>query len=437
MRESGVDLAAAFAEGVQRQGLDVVDLGLASTDLVYFAAGHLDAPGAMFTASHNPAQYNGIKMCLAGARPIGQDTGLAEIRRMTAAGVEPALTAPGRVEAMDLLGAFADHVRSFVDVDALAPLQVVADTANGMGGLVVPRVFDTPAGRRSRSCTASSTAASPTTPPTRSSPRTCATCRPGCGRRAPTSGWPSTATPTGCSWSTTRASRCRARPPPRSSPRASWRRSPAPRSSTTSSAPSAVPEVIEENGGTAVRTRVGHSFIKAVMAETGAAFGGEHSAHYYFRDNFRADSGSIAALMVLEQISKAGVPLSTLRKPFDRYAASGEINTTVDDAAAVIERVAAAYPDADQDRADGLTVELGGLVVQPAAVQHRAAAAAQPRGPDPGGVRRARRRGAGPHQRQGMTPWHSTPSSWRSWPARRTRARSSTSRTRTRCTTPG
>jgi len=120
-----------------------------------------------------------------------------------------------------------------------------------------------------------------------------------------------------------------------------------------------VPEVVSENGGTPVRTRVGHSFIKSVMAETGAAFGGEHSAHYYFRDNYRADSGSIAALVVLEQISKAGVPLSSLRKPFDRYAASGEINTTVDDAAAVIERVAGAYPDADQDRVDGLTVDAG------------------------------------------------------------------------------
>jgi phosphomannomutase len=117
--------------------------------------------------------------------------------------------------------------------------------------------------------------------------------------------------------------------------------------------------VIREHGGTPVRTRVGHSFIKQVMAETGAAFGGEHSAHYYFRDNFRADSGSIAALVVLERICKAGVPLSQLRRPFDRYAASGEINTSVDDPAAVIDRVAAAYPGAAQDRVDGLTLDLG------------------------------------------------------------------------------
>ena len=141
MRPSGVELAAAFAEGVQRQGLDVVDLGLASTDMVYFAAGTLDAPGAMFTASHNPAQYNGIKMCLAGARPIGEDTGLGEIRALAYEGVPAPPESPGRLEEADLLGDFARHVRSFVDVDALTPLRVVADTANGMGGLVVPPVF--------------------------------------------------------------------------------------------------------------------------------------------------------------------------------------------------------------------------------------------------------------------------------------------------------
>jgi phosphomannomutase len=357
MRESGVDLAAAFAEGVQRQGLDVVDLGLASTDLVYFAAGHLDAPGAMFTASHNPARYNGIKMCLAGARPIGQDTGLAEIRRMTAAGVEPAPSPPGRVEAMDLVGAFADHVRSFVDVAALAPLRVVADTANGMGGLVVPRVFETlpvtlevmygeldgsfpnhpadpiqPENLRDLQARVRETGADVGLAFDGDADRVFLVDDQG----EPLSGSTTTAIVA----------------------KGILEKEPGATILYNLICSHAVHEVIEENGGTAVRTRVGHSFVKAVMAETGAAFGGEHSAHYYFRDNFRADSGSIAALMVLEQISKARVPLSSLRKPFDRYAASGEINTTVDDAAAVIERVAAAYPDAAQDRIDGLTVEL-------------------------------------------------------------------------------
>jgi phosphomannomutase len=358
MRPSGVELAAAFAEGVQRQGLDVVDLGLASTDLMYFAAGRLDAPGAMFTASHNPARYNGIKLCLAGARPIGEDTGLGEIKRLAAAGVGTPPTPPGRVEAIDLLGDFAAHVRSVVDTSALAPLRVVADTANGMGGLVVPRVFDTLAldlevlyGELDG--TFPNHPADPIQPENlrdlqarvRETGADVGLAFDGDADRVflvDDQGEP-------LSGSTTTAIVARG----------ILEREPGATILHNLICSKAVPEVIRENGGTPVRTRVGHSFIKQVMAETGAAFGGEHSAHYYFRDNFRADSGCIAALVVLEQISKAGVPLSALRKPFDRYAASGEINTAVDDAAAVIERVAAAYPGATQDRVDGLTVETG------------------------------------------------------------------------------
>jgi phosphomannomutase len=358
MRPSGVELASAFAAGVQRQRLDVVDLGLASTDLVYFAAGHLDAPAAMFTASHNPAQYNGIKMCLAGARPIGEDSGLAEIARLTSVGVDDPPAPPGRLETMDLLGAFAEHVRSFVDVSALAPLKVVADTANGMGGLVVPRVFETlpfelevmygeldgtfpnhpadpiqPANLRDLQARVTATGADVGLAFDGDADRVFLVDDEG----QPLSGSTTTAIVA----------------------KGVLEREPGATILYNLICSKAVPEVIAENGGIPVRTRVGHSFIKAVMAETGAAFGGEHSAHYYFRDNFRADSGCIAALMVLEQISKAGVALSALRKPFDRYAASGEINTAVDDAAAVIERVAAAYPDATQDRIDGLTVDNG------------------------------------------------------------------------------
>jgi phosphomannomutase len=358
MRPSGVELAAAFSLGVQRQGLDVVDLGLASTDLMYFAAGRLDAPGAMFTASHNPARYNGIKMCLAGARPVGEDTGLADIKRMADVGVDRPPVPPGRVETADLLGAFAEHVRSFVDVSALAPLKVVADTANGMGGLVVPRVFATlpvelevlygeldgtfpnhpadpiqPENLRDLQARVRATGADVGLAFDGDADRVFLVDDEG----EPLSGSTTTAIVA----------------------KAILEKEPGATILYNLICSHAVPEVIRENGGNPVRTRVGHSFIKAVMAETGAAFGGEHSAHYYFRDNFRADSGSIAALMVLEQISKAGVALSALRKPFDRYAASGEINTTVDDAAAVIERVAAAFPDAEQDRIDGLTVDNG------------------------------------------------------------------------------
>jgi phosphomannomutase len=358
MRASGTELAAAFAEGVQRQGLDVVDLGLASTDLVFFAAGRLDAPGAMFTASHNPAQYNGIKLCLAGARPVGEDTGLSDIRRLAASGVGSAPTEAGRIEELDLLDEFATHVRSFVDVAALRPLRVVADTANGMGGLVVPRVFEGlpfeldilygdldgtfpnhPAdpiqleNLRDLQARVRATGADVGLAFDGDADRVFLVD----DRGEPLSGSTTTAIV---------AARV-------------LEREPGATILHNLICSKAVPEVILEHGGTPVRTRVGHSFIKQVMAETGAAFGGEHSAHYYFRDNFRADSGSIAALVVLEQICTAGVPLSELRKPFDRYANSGEINTTVDDPAAVIERVAGAYPDATQDRVDGLTVDLG------------------------------------------------------------------------------
>jgi phosphomannomutase len=358
MRRSGIELAAAFAEGVQRQGLDVVDLGLASTDLVLFAAGRLDAPGAMFTASHNPARYNGIKLCLAGARPVGEDTGLGDIRRLAASGVGSAPTEVGRIEELDLLDEFAAHVRSFVDVAALRPLRVVADTANGMGGLVVPKVFEGlpfeldilygdldgtfpnhPAdpiqleNLRDLQARVRATGADVGLAFDGDADRVFLVDDTG----EPLSGSTTTAIV---------AARV-------------LEREPGATILHNLICSKAVPEVILEHGGTPVRTRVGHSFIKQVMAETGAAFGGEHSAHYYFRDNFRADSGSIAALVVLEQICKAGVPLSELRKPYDRYAASGEINTTVDDPAAVIERVAGAYPDATQDRVDGLTVDLG------------------------------------------------------------------------------
>ncbi len=358
MRTSGVELAGAFAEGVQHQGLDVVDLGLASTDLVYFAAGSRDAPAAMFTASHNPAQYNGIKLCLAGARPIGQDTGLTEIKRLVASGVAAAPTEPGRIEALDLLDDFARHVRSFVDVSVLRPLKVVADTANGMGGLVVPKVFEgLPFELELLYPELDGTFPHHPADPIQSEnlrdlqARVRATgadvglAFDGDADRVflvddqaePLSGSTTTSiVATGI-----------------------LEREPGATILYNLISSKAVPEVIREHGGTPVRTRVGHSFIKQVMAETGAAFGGEHSAHYYFRDNFRADSGSIAALVVLEQICKAAVPLSQLRRPFDRYAASGEINTSVDDTAAVIDRVAAAYPGAAQDRVDGLTVDLG------------------------------------------------------------------------------
>jgi phosphomannomutase len=361
MRPSGVGMVAAFADGVNSQGLDVVDLGLGSTDLLYFASGSMDAPGAMFTASHNPAQYNGIKFCSAGARPVGEDSGLRAIRDTTAAALDGQVSdapSPGTRTERDVLEAFAVHVRSFVDVDALAPLKVVADTANGMGGLVVPAVFATlPFDLEVMYGELDGTF--PNHPADPIQPENTADLRARVVEVGADVGLAFDGDAdrvflvdekgVGLSGSTTTAIIAAG----------ILDKHPGETVIHNLICSKTVPEVVREHGGTPVRTRVGHSFIKQVMAETGAVFGGEHSAHYYFRDNYRADSGLIAALVVLEQLSVAGVSLSELRAPFERYAASGEINTRVDDTAAVIERVAGHYGALDQDRMDGLTVDAG------------------------------------------------------------------------------
>jgi phosphomannomutase len=358
MRPSSPGLADAFVDGARLAGVDVTRLGLCSTDLVYFAAGSLDAPAAMFTASHNPAQYNGVKLCRAGAAPVGEDTGLRQLKEMVAAGVVERSEEEGVVDDADLLDAFGEHVRGFVDAASLRPLRVVADTANGMGGLVVPKVFEgTPFDLTVMYGELDGTFPNHPADPIQvdnledlrkrvvETGADVGLAFDGDADRVflvddlgqPVSGSTTTAVVA----------------------KAMLERHPGSAVVHNLICSKAVPEVIRENGGVPVRTRVGHSFIKQVMAETDAVFGGEHSAHYYFRDNWRADSGSIAALVVLEQVCLAGVPLSELRRPFERYAQSGEINSTVADPAAVIEQVASAYASAEQDRLDGLTVDLG------------------------------------------------------------------------------
>ena len=358
MRPSSEPLSAAFIEGATLAGADVTDIGLCSTDVVYFAAGKLDAPGAMFTASHNPAQYNGIKLCRSGAAPVGEQTGLTQIKEMVAAGVTSRGESPGKIERLDLLEAFGDHVRSFVDTSLLRPLTVVADTANGMGGLVVPKVFE----GLPFSLTVLYGELDGSFPNHPADPIQLENLKDlqravldlgadvglafdGDADRVflvDDAGQP-------VSGSTTTAIVAAG----------ILDRHPGETIVHNLICSRALPEVIREHGGVPVRARVGHSFIKQVMAETGAIFGGEHSAHYYFRDNWRADSGSIAALLVLEQLSRADVPLSELRKPFERYVQSGEINSRVDDPAAVIERIATDYDSLNQDRLDGLTVDGG------------------------------------------------------------------------------
>jgi len=357
MRPDGEEFVAAFGDGALEHGVDVIDVGLCATDMMYYASGSIGVPGAVFTASHNPAGYNGIKMCLAHAAPIAADTGLDEIKRMAMAGPDPS-GATGTRTSRDILAGYVQHVRSFVDLDVLKPLKVVADTANGMGGLVVPAVFDGLPFELDHlypelDGTFPNHPADPIQPENQRDlmERVLAV---GADIGLAFDGdadrvflVDENARLISGSLTTAMVAR-----------------------SILANEPGAtvihnlicsktVPEVIAEGGGTAVRTRVGHSFIKQVMADTGAVFGGEHSGHYYFRENYRADSGLIAALVVLESLSRHPAGLADLVSALDRYAASGEINTTVDDAAAVIERVAVVFAGADQDRLDGLTVDFG------------------------------------------------------------------------------
>ncbi len=363
MRPSGGELVEAFARGVMEQGIDVVHLGLASTDLVYFAAGRLDAPGAMFTASHNPAQYNGVKLCLAGARPVGADTGLVEVKRIAEAVLDGHGPAPaarsGTATSQDLLEAFADHVVSFVDLDRLRPLRVVADTANGMGGLVVPEVFDRLPQVELELMYGELDGTFPNHPADPIQPENQRDLQ----NRVVAGGFDVGLAfdgdadrvfvvdelGRGLSGSTTTALLAAN----------VLVRSPGATILHNLICSKAVPEVIRERGGVPIKTKVGHSYIKQVMADTGAVFGGEHSAHYYFLDNYRADSGLIASMLVLNELSSSGKPLSEVRLPFERYSASGEINTQVDHPLEVIEKVAVTYPHAEQDRLDGLTVDFG------------------------------------------------------------------------------
>ncbi|MDH3705595.1 MAG: phosphomannomutase/phosphoglucomutase [Acidimicrobiia bacterium] len=357
MRPTGPEYSEAFADGVRGQGVDVVRMGLASTDMLYFASGHLGVPGAVFTASHNPAGYNGIKMCRALAAPIGADTGLGDIKQMAAAGLEP-MGRPGSLSEVDLLGDFADHVRSFIDVGSLRPLRVVADTANGMGGLVVPAVF-APLPLEVEVMYSELDGTFPNHPADPIQPENQADLiarllEVGADVGLAFDGDADRVflvdeTGRAVSGSLTTAlvaGRVLAKEP----------------GATVLHnliCSKAVPEVVAEHGGTSVRTKVGHSYIKADMADTGAAFAGEHSGHYYFRDNWRADSGLIASMFVLEAMSDSQASLSELLAPIDRYAASGEINTRVADAGVVIDKVAAHYHDHHQDRLDGLTVDAG------------------------------------------------------------------------------
>jgi phosphomannomutase len=366
MRPSGDDLVAAFAEGVCSHGCDVIRIGLASTDGLYFASGDLGLPGAMFTASHNPAQYNGIKLCRAGAAPVGLETGLREMRDLVEAGV-PAYSGPaGSTSTQDTLPAYAGFLRSLVDLSSGRELAVVIDAGNGMAGLTAPAVLETVAGLPELPLRISPLyfALDGTFPNHEANPiepenlrdLQAAVIAEGADIGLAFDG---------------DADRCfvidergvAVTPSAITALIAERELQRRPGSTIIYNCISsrAVPEVIAESGGVAERTRVGHSFIKARMAETGAVFGGEHSGHFYFTDFWRADSGMLAAMHVLAALGSApeGTTLSSLLSRYDRYVASGELNSVVADAAAARDRVRQAFadrPDITFDDLDGMTV---------------------------------------------------------------------------------
>ncbi|GAA4347135.1 phosphomannomutase/phosphoglucomutase [Angustibacter luteus] len=373
MRDSSPGLAAAFADGLRTTGRDVVLVGLVSTDALYYASGALDAPGAMFTASHNPAQYNGVKLCRAGARPVGQDSGLDDVRRFAEElldGDASPAEVTGALSHRDVLADYGRHLRGLVDLAAIRPLKVVVDAGNGMAGLTAPAVLGTDAGLDPLPLEVvplyfeldgsfPNHEANPLEPANLVDLQAAVVehgadlglafdgdadrCFVVDERGAPVSPSAVTALVAAREIAVDQA------------------RGGNPTVIHNLITSRAVPELVAELGARSVRTRVGHSFIKAQMAEHDAIFGGEHSAHYYFRDFWFADTGMLAAMHVLAALGEQPLPLSELAVDYERYASSGELNSTVTDAAARTEDVRLAFAgDVVEDHLDGLTLTCDG-----------------------------------------------------------------------------
>ena len=381
MRDSSPELSTAFADGARSRGVDVTLIGLASTDGLYYASGALDLPGAMFTASHNPAAYNGIKLCHAGARPVGQDTGLADVRvaaeRLLSGDATDPDTAEnpvGAVEERDVLADYATFLRGLVDLSGIRPLTVVVDAGNGMGGHTVPAVLGTDAGLPALPLTViplyfELDGTFPNHEANPLDPRNLVDLQAAVREHQADLGLAFDGD----------ADRCfvideRGEPVSPSAITALIARREVARAVAEGAdaadvtvvynviCSAQVPEVIAATGARAVRTRVGHSFIKGEMARHDAVFGGEHSAHYYFRDFWFADTGMLAAMHTLAALGEQAAPLSTVMADLARYAASGELNSTVADAAAATEQVRAwaQTQGVDTDELDGLTLTHAG-----------------------------------------------------------------------------
>jgi phosphomannomutase len=358
MRPSSGPLAAALAMGATSTGCDVVDGGLGSTDMLYYASGHLGIPGAMITASHNPARYNGIKLCRAGAKPVGEDTGLAELREMAIAGKAATGATPGTVTRQDLLSGYASYLKSLVDLSGIRPLKVAVDAGNGMAGHTVPKVFaglpiETVPLYFELDGSFPHHEANPIDPANLVDLQRAVT---------------KSSADIGLAFDGD-ADRCFVvdergeivSPSVVTALIAVRELAHEPGATIIHNliTSKAVPEIVTEHGGTPVRTRVGHSFIKAVMSDRAAIFGGEHSGHFYFRDFWYADSGMLAALHVLAALGGQSAPLSVLLSSYSRYVSSGEINTEVSDQAGTMARVRQAFsalPGVGADELDGLTI---------------------------------------------------------------------------------
>jgi phosphomannomutase len=361
MRASSPSLAGAFAEGVVAQGLDVVQIGLASTDQLYFASGLLDCPGAMFTASHNPAAYNGIKLCRAGAKPVGKDTGLGVISETVIAGVPVHDEGRGTITDRDVLDEYGEFLRSLVDLAELRALNVAVDAGNGMAGHTAPAVFGPIAAITVAPMYFELDGTFPNHEANPLDPANLVDLQ---------AHVLNTRADIGLAFDGD-ADRCFV---------VDELGQPVSPSAVTALVAArelgreigatvihnlitsrAVPELVTERGGTPVRSRVGHSYIKGLMADTGAIFGGEHSAHYYFRDFWGADSGMLAALHVLAALGEQDRPLSDLMADYQRYEASGELNFTVTDAESCVDGVLKSFSSriVSIDHLDGVTVDLG------------------------------------------------------------------------------
>ena len=358
MRPSSPIFADAFSAGVTSQGLNVIRIGLASTDMLYFAAGKLNFPGAMFTASHNPAEYNGIKLCLSGARPIGKESGLLTIERFVNEGSPIDFRSVGNERAVDMLEEYVDHLLTLVELSNIRPLKIVIDAGNGMAGHTAPAVFarlncDVIPLYYELDGTFPNHEANPI------DPKNLKDLQKAVKKHEADIGLAFDGDADRCFLvdengelvnPSTLTALIAAR---------ELAKNPGANIIYNLISSRAVVEIVEENGGKAIRSRVGHSYIKKLMADTGAVFGGEHSGHFYFKDFWRADSGMLAALHAIAALGEVNASLSKILKPYCRYVASGEINSEVEDAQAAMNEISEKFGTAsgnEIDHLDGLTV---------------------------------------------------------------------------------